>query len=120
MLHMAGKIALIGMKFHAFHGHYAEEQSVGNDYEIDVVATLQSSLGSLDDDLSQTVNYEQVYEICRNEMACNRRLIETVLSNILHRLKAELSAECHFEVQVRKMNPLLGGFVAYAAVSDSA
>ncbi len=109
-------IALNGMKFHSFHGYYAEEQSVGNNYEIDVMARAALDLDTLEDDLSRTINYEQVYQICDREMKKPVRLIETVGQNILNALMQELSSEIHFTISIRKMNPLLGGLVDYALI----
>jgi len=109
-------IALNGMKFHSFHGYYAEEQSVGNNYEIDVEARAVLDLEKLEDDLSRTINYEKVYEICDREMKKPVRLIETVGQNILKAMKQELDTEVHYTIRIRKMNPLLGGLVDFALI----
>lgn len=107
-------IALKGMRFHSFHGYYAEEQSVGNNYEIDVYIQLNLSMVSLEDDLTNTINYEMVYEICKAEMEVPKRLIETVAQNILTGIRAKIGDVGQCKVSIRKLNPLLGGLVDYA------
>ncbi len=114
------KIALMGMEFHSFHGYYAEEQSVGNTYEVDVVAEKSMQMETLNDDLDNTINYEQIYLICRDEMAIARRLIETVASSILRRMKSEVDDEANFRVCIRKKHPLLGGLVDHASIEVEA
>ncbi len=107
-------IALKGMQFHSFHGYYTEEQSVGNAYEIDVAAEMKFDSRTLQDDLDNTINYEEIYAICRAQMAKPQRLIETVGNLILHDLKSKLQPAAIFTVTIRKMSPLLGGLVDHA------
>ena len=110
------RIALNGMQFHSFHGYYAEEQSVGNTYELDVIAESDIDLETMDDQLENTINYEQIYTICREEMATAQRLIETVAGRILHRLLAEINDSAQYTIRIRKKHPLLGGLVDHALV----
>ncbi len=110
------RIGLKGMRFHSFHGYYAEEQSVGNDYEIDVIAEAIIDQEGLEDALENTLNYEQIYHICREEMNAPVRLIETVAYQILERLKDELSSNARYIVVIRKLHPLLGGIVDHAMI----
>lgn len=108
-------IALKGMRFHSFHGYYAEEQSVGNTYELDVMLRTPLELTDLDDELTNTINYESVYQLCKEEMAKPVRLIETVAKSILDQMmRFERVAYC--KVSIRKMHPLLGGLVDHALV----
>lgn len=109
-------VALNGIRFHSFHGYYAEEQSVGNDYEIDVLVYTVLDFESLDDDLDKTVNYEDIYDICKSEMDVPRRLIESVAHSILQRLKNEVDLEAIYTVRIKKLNPMLGGLVDHAMI----
>ena len=54
-----GKIVIEEMEFYAFHGHYQEEQIVGNRFLVDLEmdADLTAAAGS--DSLSDAVNYQQ-------------------------------------------------------------
>ena len=109
------KIALKGMRFHSFHGYYAEEQSVGNNYELDVSIQSSRDPENFSDDLAQTVNYETIYQICKDRMLQPVRLIETVAQCILNDIRA-LPGVNFCRVSIRKMNPLLGGLVDHAMV----
>ncbi len=109
------RIALKGMQFHSFHGYYTEEQSVGNTYEVDVLVDLDLINRDLGDDLDNTINYEEIYQICKREMAIPQRLIETVGNRILKELKNTLEPGVVYTVSIRKMNPLLGGLVDHAS-----
>lgn len=109
-------IALKGMRFHSFHGYYVEEQSVGNNYEIDVTINTDLNLTELDDDLARTINYEKIYEVCQTEMDKPRRLIETVAQSILDSIRNQIGSEGTCKVRIRKLNPLLGGLVDFALI----
>ena len=108
-------IALKGMRFHSFHGYYADEQSVGNTYELDVMLRTPLELSSLDDELTNTINYESVYQLCKTEMAKPVRLIETVAKSIHDRMM-DFERVTYCKISIRKMNPLLGGLVDHALV----
>lgn len=108
------RIALKGMQFHSFHGYYAEEQSVGNAYELDVLVDLKTMSANLNDDLSNTINYEEIYQICKRQMAIPQRLIETVGNLILADLRNELGTLVTYTVRIKKLSPLLGGLVDHA------
>jgi len=107
------------MRFHSFHGHYAEEQSVGNEYDIDITLETDIHYDSLKDNLSNTINYEQVYLICKKEMSEPRRLIETVGNEIIKKIEMNFPTVKKTNIVVRKNNPLLGGLVDHAAVELS-
>ncbi len=113
------KIALTGMQFHSFHGYYTEEQSVGNQYLLDVEVDLDLPPGDLADSLDNTINYEDIYRVCESQMGVPQRLIETVGYNILAQLKADVHPDARFVVTIRKLNPLLGGIVENALIQVS-
>lgn len=110
------KIGLMGMEFHSFHGYYTEEQSVGNNYVIDVIVELPVSPHQMKDSLERTVNYEAIYQICQSEMDDPRHLIETVADSILVKVSGLAPRGSKVWVKLRKSNPLLGGLVNHAMV----
>ncbi|MGY2767659.1 dihydroneopterin aldolase [Thermostichus sp. MS-CIW-26] len=82
---MQGRLVLQGLVFHAYHGHCPEEAVLGGRFVVDVEMRL--SLAEIQDDLSGTVDYAQVYEMVRQEVTGQRRrLIETLADQIAERL----------------------------------
>lgn len=81
-------IALNDARFYAYHGLYPEEQILGNEFFLNISCTLDPA-SKFDDDIAQTVNYETLYGIAREEMAIPRKLLETVVESILNRIKAK-------------------------------
>jgi len=111
------KIAIKGMQFRAFHGYYAEEHTIGNDYEVDVIIQAELAQRKIDDDLSKTYDYEQIYEICARQMKQSQNLVETVAENVLAEIVEHSPFSAHFTVVIRKLRPQVGGPVECAEIT---
>jgi dihydroneopterin aldolase len=112
---MKTKVAIQGAEFFAFHGFYNEERKAGNTFLIDAEVTLHS-YDSTDDDIADTVNYEQLYTITQEEMLKTQKLLETVVFNIINRFKNELPKIVSATVRMEKIAPQLGGKVAKTVI----
>lgn len=110
------QIALEGMRFHAYHGFYEEEQILGGDYLVDVFIETVFTKAAVDDDLYQTINYETVYLVCEVAMRKNARLLEAVANQIALGIKHQFKQIKGLRVRVKKLNPPLGGRVVAAWV----
>jgi 7,8-dihydroneopterin aldolase/epimerase/oxygenase len=112
---MNTKISIEGAEFFAYHGFYEEERRAGNTFVIYAEVTLKT-FDSLDDNIRDTVNYEAIYTICKDEMSKTQKLIETVVLNILTRFKQEFSNISAAKVKMEKIAPQLGGKVAKSVI----
>jgi dihydroneopterin aldolase len=112
---MNTKISIEGAEFFAYHGFYEEERRAGNTFVIYAEVTLKT-FDSLDDNIRDTVNYEAIYTICKDEMSKTQKLIETVVLNILTRFKQEFSNISAAKVKMEKVAPQLGGKVAKSVI----
>jgi dihydroneopterin aldolase len=115
---MKTKVALNNMEFFAFHGFYPEEQKSGNQFILDTEVELKS-FDSNDDNIYDTVNYEDLYKICKEEMKNTQKLLETVVFNIINRYKEELNNITAATVRLEKIGPQMGGKVGKAVVEMS-
>jgi len=107
-------VSLEGLTFFAHHGFYEEEQKKGNDFVCDVSVQLKS-FDTLDDNIYDTVNYEDVYKIVEDEMKQTRKLLETVALHIIRRIQ-ELDNVTAAKVKIHKLNPPINGKVERAVV----
>lgn len=107
-------VSLEGLKFRAHHGFYDEERVKGNDFTCDVFVEVKS-FDSIDDNIHDTVNYEDVFNIIADEMANTKKLIETVVFNILDRIK-KLENVTGARVKLAKLNPPIKGDIERAVV----
>lgn len=107
-------VSLEGLDFFAYHGFYDEERKKGNDFRCDVSVELKS-FDSLDDNIYDTVNYEDIYKIIDTEMKNTRKLIETVAYHIIKKIQ-ELDNVTAAKVKIYKLKPPIDGKVERAVV----
>lgn len=109
------KVSLRGVRFFAYHGFYAEEQALGNEFIVDIETELEV-YGHGDDEISRTINYERLFDIAAKEMQKSRKLIETVAHAILEQIRHEFLAVKNIRVCIRKLHPPLPGEVESSAI----
>ncbi|MEO6150649.1 MAG: dihydroneopterin aldolase [Mucilaginibacter sp.] len=102
-------VLLQGAEFFAYHGYYPEEQLLGCRFIIDLAVTFDPQDTLADDKLSNTVNYEQLYNICSTEMKNPRKLIETVANAIVEKIKSDYPFVLNIELTLKKLNPPMKG-----------
>lgn len=109
------KVSLEGIRFFSYHGLYPEEQILGTEFILDIETELEV-FGSGEDEISNTVNYERLFEIASEEMKIPRKLLETVAHGILEQIRHEFLAVKNIRVAIRKMYPPLGGEVRNSSI----
>ena len=107
-------IAINQAEFFAYHGYYPEEQLLGARFWVDVSVKFDH-FSNIDDELSNTVNYERLYSIISGEMQISRRLIETVVQIVADKIIAGFPSLRELKVCLKKLNPPLGGATGYTS-----
>jgi len=110
-------VALKDVKCFALHGYYPEEQLIGNHFIIDLETEFIPQ--GFDDELAQTVNYEDLNEIILNEMKNTQKLLETVLKNIISKVINIYPFVEHVNVSIKKLNPPMPGQIGHSFVQLS-
>lgn len=103
------QIALRGLTFFAFHGVLPEERQQGNRFVVDLVLEADISRAVCTDNLDDTVNYAEVYEVVRREMAVPSQLLEHVCGRIATALLDAFAPLQRVRVSVTKRNPPIEG-----------
>jgi dihydroneopterin aldolase len=111
-----GLILLEGMEFFAYHGHFDEEQKIGNKYAIDVEVDTDLSNAAASDKLKDTINYGEIYEKVALVMKKKHRLLEHVAYDIIEEIRAKFNNINSIKVSVSKFNPPIGGVCEKAKV----
>ena len=104
-----GKIQLDNMEFYAYHGHFKEEQIVGNKFLVNLELETDLEKAAHSDDLKDTLNYHTAYQIIKKEMQKKSHLLENIASRILDALYNEFPQIVSARIRVSKMNPPMGG-----------
>ncbi len=117
---LMGKIIIEEMEFYAFHGHYQEEQIVGNRFLVDLEMEADLTDAADSDNLNDAVNYQQAYQIIKNEMRRTKsNLLENIGKRILDALFTEMEGIEKASIRVRKLNPPMGGPIKSVGIKMS-
>ena len=111
-----GLIVIENMEFYAFHGHYREEQIVGNRFIVDLNIETDMTVAAKSDNLKDAVNYQKAYQIVKIQMDRRSYLLENIAGRILDALYAELEGIKKATVKVAKVNPPMGGKIGSVSV----
>ena len=102
-------IAIEGMEFYSYHGHFEEEAIIGTKFILDLFFETNTESAEYSDDIEETVNYLTVYQCVKKEMEKSSYLIENVARRILDTVMKEFPNISKAKIKFRKMNPPLGG-----------
>lgn len=112
-----GIIEIEGMKFYAYHGHFAAEQIVGNNFEVNIRLETNCDKAAESDNLDDALNYQAVYESIKEVMKIKSSLLENVAKRILDTLYEQFPAIEHARLKISKMNPPMGGEMERVSVT---
>ena len=114
-----GLIQIENMEFYAFHGCYNQEQVVGNRFLVDLEISANLEKATLSDNIEDTLNYQNAYDIVKEQMSIKSRLLENVAGRILDKLFSRFPDIEKASVRVSKMNPPMGGQMERVSVTLS-
>ncbi len=75
-------IYLREVRFHANHGVMPQERTVGTDFTVDLRVAYPFAVAMKSDNVDDTLNYAQLYNLVKKEMAQPSRLLEHVEGRI--------------------------------------
>ena len=109
-------IELKNMIFHAQHGVSEQEKKVGNTFTVSLELYLDLNLAGQSDRLEDTLNYAEIFEIVKKEMAVPSNLLEHVASRIIQAIKQAFPQIVKIQIRLAKVRPPVNGEMEEAAV----
>jgi dihydroneopterin aldolase len=117
---MIGRITLSTLVFYAYHGDLPEEKTLGQRFVIDLVLTLDIAAAAATDDLQKTVDYTQVYRLCRETVEKERfKLIEALANRVIERILAACPIVDRVDIVIKKPSVPIAGILDHVAVETS-
>jgi 7,8-dihydroneopterin aldolase/epimerase/oxygenase len=111
-------IELKQLHFFAQHGLYAEERKTGNEFEVNLIVSYQPSSGTITD-ISDTVNYVQLYDLLKAEMQKPRYLLETFVMEVTELIHVAFQQVRKIEISITKLHPPIAKFTGTVGVKYS-
>ena len=97
------------MEFKAYHGCLEQEKVRGNLFTVDFRGEMDLLAAAESDNLNDTVNYGDIYEIVSYEMSIPSELLENVAGRIVKAIEARFPQFVTFSVRVSKKRPPVDG-----------
>jgi len=111
------KITLKNMQFFGYHGVLAEEQKNGQNFFIDAEIYLDLKIAGKSDDLGDTIDYSEIYDIIKYITVQKRfRLIEKLAESIAEEILLKSQLIEAVIVRVRKPEAPIDGVLDWAEV----
>lgn len=105
------------MEFYGFHGVFPEENRLGQRFVVDMTVETDLSKAGESDDLQQSINYGELYEVCKQIVEGKpNNLIETVAERIASDCLVKFPKIERLTVKVIKPDPPIQGHFQSVAV----
>lgn len=114
---MMDKIYLNQMKFYGYHGVFPEETRLGQRFNVDLVVELDLQQAGEKDDLSFSIDYSKLYNLCREIVEGEPlNLVEAVADRIANETLVRFEQVVACTVKVTKPDPPIPGHYESVAV----
>lgn len=110
------QIHIEGIQLYAYHGCLPQEGEIGSPYLVDVSLFTDFRQASITDNLIQTIDYVDVFNIVKTEMAIRSNLLEHVGKRIIDALKKQVQGIDRIILKVTKINPPMNGNVQKVSI----
>ncbi|MFI3331026.1 MAG: dihydroneopterin aldolase [Rikenellaceae bacterium] len=114
---MITTIELENMQFRAYHGCYDLEKQVGNNFQVDLKIDAEIGEAAQRDEVAQTLNYLEVYDLVCAQMKITSNIVENVALRIVDALYEKFPQIKKVTIKVSKLAPPLGGKVEKVSVT---
>ena len=110
-------ISIEGMEFHSYHGCFKEERVIGTRFVVNLWFEIDTASAENSDNLKDTIDYQAVYLLVKDQMEESSHLLEHVGRRILDVFHAKYPGVIRSKVKVSKLNPPLGGKIQSVSVT---
>ncbi|MFZ9660600.1 MAG: dihydroneopterin aldolase [Chitinophagaceae bacterium] len=109
------KICVNEFKIHAFHGIHPIEKKIGCIFSVDLSVKFnkQAPISHIDD----SIDYEILVGIIRNQMNVTRDLLESVCQDILDEIFNRFNYVKEMDIHIKKLDPLIENFKGSLSVN---
>ena len=109
-------IELKELRFYAYHGVLPQERRVGGWYRVTLRVGYDWSRAAKTDQVEDTLNYAELYQLVAREMSVPSQLLEHVAGRIATAVKTQHPDITSIDLWVTKENPPMGAECSGATV----
>jgi dihydroneopterin aldolase len=109
-------IELRDLELHAFHGIFEGEEKVGSSYLVNLAVTYEDKNLNFED-VSDTINYADLFNIIKNRMHIPTGLLEKVCDSIVRHIRHQYPYINEVQLSIYKLQPPIEGFQGKVGVT---
>lgn len=113
---LSSYIFLENIRLYAYHGVAPQEQTVGNEFVINLKLKVDVARAAETDEVADTVSYAAVFALVKEEMSIPSKLLEHVCGRIVRRLLEHFPAIDEVAIKLAKRCPPMGADLDTAGV----
>ncbi len=112
----SGYVCLNNVRFHAHHGVLPQERTTGGEFIVNLRAKYPLAKAIESDDVNDTLNYAEIFEIINKEMQTPSCLLEHVAGRIGKSIMNAFPKIEELDITLKKTNPPMSADMDSAAV----
>ena len=101
-------IYLDEVRFYAFHGVMPQETQVGGEFVVSLRVGYPIQVAMDTDDVADTLNYAQLFQLVKQQMEIPSKLIEHVAGRIVKAIQQQFPQVSSIHLRITKTNPPMG------------
>lgn len=105
---LEGYIFLSNVRFYAFHGVMPQETKVGGEFLVDLRVGYPIADAMQSDEVADTLNYAELYQLVKREMEIPSKLLEHVAGRIARAIGEQFPKVSSIHLKITKKNPPMG------------
>lgn len=109
------EIRLNDLHFYSHIGVSDQERKVGNEFSVDI-SIRYSANEFIDEDLSTTISYADIYDIIKQQMNRDANLLETIAKSITSEISKRWNTCFEIQTEIYKINPPISGIIGNSSV----
>jgi dihydroneopterin aldolase len=111
------RVGIEGIQVYAYHGHRAEESTLGQRFQLSVQAFLDCSVAGRSDSLDDALNYQTLHACVTQWVTTHRfHLLERLVEGLAEEIFARFPQVDALQLCVRKLNPPIPHFFGHVEV----
>ena len=112
-------VGLEGIRFNAAIGWFPEERIIKNNFIVDLCVTFESSNKVFNDDIANTIDYTELYNVCKQFFNIESKLIDTVGQKIINKLNSKFPFVQDITILIKKESPPIKGVIDHSFIKLS-
>ncbi len=105
---MTTEIRLNNIRLYARHGVMEQERVVGGHFDVTLTVGYDFTRAMRTDDVADTLNYAQLFEVVKRQMDIPSKLLEHVAGRIADEVFSTWPEAQYLHLEITKLNPPMG------------